>query len=131
MFRERAPTRLRLTAVILLAYALALQGLLGALGAGAHAAEARLAAQLGLICTIHGIAAPEHASDRTDPSPGKLACIEHCLLPSGAGTGPVAAAGVPALPVAWAQVDLAPPVGASEAISPCAIPPPPRGPPAL
>ncbi len=77
---RRLTQRLRTITLIALAYALALQGLLGALGAGAHAAEARLASQLGVICTIHGVVDPATGqADGGDPSPGRLACVEHCL----------------------------------------------------
>jgi hypothetical protein len=128
MIRDRS--RPRLLAVLLLAYTLALQGLLGALSAGAQAQEARLASQLGVICTIHGIADPALASGDADPTPGKLACVEHCLLAAGlAATMPRPAEG-PAQIISWSRFP-APPVAASRRVSsPEAAPPPPRGPPA-
>jgi hypothetical protein len=122
--------RLRACAVLLLAYTLVLQGLLGALSAGAQAREARLAAQLGVICTVHGIADPRHASDSADPTPGKLACVEHCLLGAGAGPAPPPSGGVALDVVSWSRSAAAPSVGAHQpGSSPECAPPPPRGPP--
>jgi hypothetical protein len=73
----------RLLAMVILAYALVLSGMLGAMASGAHIGQARLAAQLGVICTIHGIVDPASGrADGDDPSPGKLACVEHCTLAS-------------------------------------------------
>ncbi len=125
---RRLTQRLRTITLIALAYALALQGLLGALGAGAHAAEARLAAQLGVICTIHGVVDPATGqADGGDPSPGRLACVEHCL--------PLAASGPPPAPassashVEWRAAAYAPADQPSSARPSPARPPPPRGPP--
>lgn len=112
------------------AYALALSGLLGAMGAGAHAAEARHAAQLGIICTIHGMVDGEGAGSGSDPSPGKLACIEHCQL---GGAKPAALPAALAEPApAWPRAVVAASAAAKAAPAPCrshACPPPPRGPP--
>lgn len=118
--------------VVALAYMLALGGVLGAMGAGPHAAEARTAAQLGVICTIHGMALPRHGGPDSDPTPGKLACIEHCTLASSAPA--------PALPVLIADLftpepDRSEPAPIAVELVPggsfSCIPPPPRGPPAL
>ena len=62
--------------MVMLAYVLMLNGLLGGIVFGAHVAEARIAAQLGLICTIHGTGPVDSSA------PGKLACTEHCVLGS-------------------------------------------------
>lgn len=126
--------RLRNTACRLaslaLAYALALSGLLGAMGVGAHAAEARHAAQLGVICTIHGMADGEGPGAGSDPSPGKLACVEHCQ-PGGAKPAAIPAAFAEPAP-AWPRAAAAasPVAEAPPASCPSpACPPPPRGPP--
>jgi hypothetical protein len=118
---------------IALAYALALQALLGAIGGSAHAGEMRLAAQLGVICTIHGALDPASGPpDGGDPTPGKLACIEHCLLTgqSGAGALPTASAALPAFHAAHVCA-LAVSVVAHGRGYPSAAPPPSRGPPVL
>lgn len=79
----RTPTLARVVATLALAYALALQGLLGAMGGAAFAGEIRLANQLGVICTIHGADIPSAETgqpDRAkDPTPGRMACLEHCM----------------------------------------------------
>ncbi len=82
MLARRAPTRCRLVATLALAYALALQGLFGAMSGAAFAGEIRLANQLGVICTVHGPALPDGSKD-PDPTPGRMACIEHCQLAAG------------------------------------------------
>lgn len=120
---------LRRLASLALAYALALVGLLGAMGVGVHAAEARHAAQLGVICTIHGMADGEGQSAGSDPTPGKLACVEHCQ-PGGAKTAalpailPHPAPAWPRLVAPSPRAEAAPRTGPSPA-----RPPPPRGPP--
>lgn len=119
-----------LIATLALAYALALQGLLGALGAGARTAEARHAAQLGVICTFHGVATPGAEPGEIPPSPGKLACIEHCLL--GGTKLARATADLLPLPLVWPRAvdashrefSLAPPTARTPG-----EPPPARGPP--
>jgi hypothetical protein len=130
MSEKRQPSRIRMLAIVVLAYALAVQGLLGAMGAGAQAGEARLAAQLGVICTIHGVVDPATGmAGGDDPTPGRLACVEHCLLTGGMGPGPV--------PTAATACELAAPVVSAAckpgpvtaAAYPSAAPPPPRGPP--
>lgn len=115
--------------MVLLSYGLVINGLLGALGAGAHASEARTAAQLGIICTIHGIAAGERSND--DPTPGKLACIEHCLLAVAmAGPAPVPPGVIAHVPYRADAMSFA--VFAAHAIAqPTTQLPPPRGPPCL
>jgi hypothetical protein len=114
-----------------LAYALALQALLGAMGGAAHAGEMRLAAQVGVICTLHGALDPATGlPDGTDPTPGKLACVEHCLL-VGQGAGALPSAAPSACPVAHGAC-VAGGTGASApptAGYPAAAPPPSRGPP--
>lgn len=121
---------MRLVAMVLLAYALVLNGLLGAMGAGTQVAEARTAAQLGVICTIHGIGNAE--TDNGDPTPGKLACIEQCVL-FGAST-------IPGVPLSAASISQTRPfqVAASPTIAAiigwiesASILPQPRGPPLL
>lgn len=116
--------------MVVLAYVLALGGMLGSIAAGAHISEARTAAQLGVICTIHGIAGAGHGQN--DPTPGKLACIEHCVLAT--------ANAMPVLPSAGLsisrsdrldQVAIAPTHGSGHRIAPVSTPPPPRGPPRL
>jgi hypothetical protein len=118
---------------IALAYALALQALLGAIGGSAHAGEMRLAAQLGVICTVHGLPDPASgAPDGHDPTPGKLACVEHCLLTGQGASGflPASNSFVPAVHGPHAASLFS----ASDAASsgyPSAAPPPSRGPPVL
>lgn len=117
----------------MLAYALVLNGLLGSLAAGGHVAQARTAAELGVICTIHGVIDPATGNTgERDPTPGKLACIEHCVLAT-ASAVPLQPAVVIAVnpPVAIPQVtpDLVRDVGPG--LAPVAAPPPSRGPPAL
>jgi len=121
----------RLLALVMLAYVLALNGLLGSIAAGAHVTEARTAAQLGVICTIHGIA-DDGTRQSDDPTPGKLACIEHCVLAS--------AAIVPAVLPAGSMINLPEPdaeaagmsvVDQGHRIASVAAPPPSRGPPSL
>jgi hypothetical protein len=120
----------RLLAMVTLAYVLMLNGLLGAMASGTHVAEARIASQLGVICTIHGIG-NSTADEAQDPTPGKLACIEHCALAS--------ASAMPALSLAGATIQ--PPVLTADAatlrladegcrIAPVCLSPLPRGPPA-
>ena len=121
----------RFLAMVALAYALMLNGLLSAMASGAHVAEARIAAQLGIICTIHGTG--NFAADDTQaPTPGKLACIEHCVL--------VLASTMPAMPEIGSAIGRpdrfanAPDNAVSDAgrlIAPVSAPPPSRGPPAL
>ena len=130
MIRLSHPRSLaRLLPVIMLAYVLALSGLLGSITAGAHVSEARTAAQLGVICTIHGMASGQ--TDGADPTPGKLACIEHCVL-AGAGTMPAAlpsnhdARALTPTVMAHVIVVLAPRIQ-----QPITGLPPPRGPPHL
>jgi hypothetical protein len=126
--RLRSTTRL--LAMFVLAYVLVLNGLLGSISAGAHVSEARTAAKLGVICTIHGIASAE--GGREDPTPGKLACIEHCVL--------AAASTMPVVPSTDAGVNR--PLRLAEAtrpqvrtivhwIAPGSTLPQPRGPPSL
>ena len=117
-------------AAVAFAYALALSGFAGALISPMQASEARLAAQLGVICTIHGLVGQGEPREGADPTPGKIACIEHC-----------AAAGFLAMPSAPLQH-----VGTEKRLErlvtdivardidpsfPQAAPPPGRGPPAL
>ena len=118
----------RLVAIVLLGYGLALSGLLGAISAGAHVNDARIAAQLGVICTIHGIGNTSDGAE--DPAPGKLACIEHCVL-AAAGGMPFAAAAAPAFaqPALSAQAQHRPEIGEGRRIAPVAARPFPRGPP--
>jgi hypothetical protein len=120
----------RLLATIVLAYGLALSGLMGSIASGAHAGEARIAAQLGLICTVHGTVDP--SSGQSDRVPGKVSCVEHCTLASGA----LAKAALPS-PVILASLE---PIAAdfvhthSSWLPPFAslgLSPPPRGPPAI
>lgn len=121
----------RLLALVMLAYVLALNGLLGSIAAGAQVTEARTAAQLGVICTIHGIS-NDGSGQAEDPTPGKLACIEHCVLAS-AGI-------VPAMLPAGSMINLPEPDAETAGISvvdqglriaPASNPPPSRGPPSL
>ena len=116
----------RLLALFLLACVLMLNGLLGAMASGAHAGEARLAAQLGVICTSHGTG----YSDRSAPS--KPACVEHCVLAS--------ASAMPTVPLADVAITGSGPVASSagqpvtdanDRIKPSFAAPLPRGPPAF
>jgi hypothetical protein len=121
----------RLLALVVLAYGLAMNGLLGSIAAGAHVTEARMAAQLGVICTIHGILGDDTGQSH-DPTPGKLACIEHCVLVS---AGPMPAIAVLAShldrPDLLAEGGNLPVMDDGDRIAPVASPPPPRGPPPL
>jgi hypothetical protein len=120
----------RLLAMVMLAYGLALSGLLGAISAGAHVNEARTAAQLGVICTIHGIGNTSGGTE--DPTPGRLACVEHCVL-AAAGGKPFVPTADPASaqPAFSADAHLRPNMGEGRRIAPVAAPPLPRGPPAF
>ncbi len=132
MFPRANPRSLtRRLAMVSLAYMLMLNGLLGAMASGTHASEARIAAQLGVICTIHGTS-NSVAHDTQEPTPGKPACIEHCVL--------VLANAMPGMPVVGSTIDqpglFAKVTGtaisnAGHRIAPVSAPPPPRGPPAL
>lgn len=124
--------RARRVALVALAYIIALQALLGAMAGAVHAAEMRLYGQLGVICTVHGPVDPASLEQReTDPTPGKLACIEHCMpalaVPA---TDRVEAPAVFRWPAptlaAWTQDDTSAPW-----LAPPAPPPPARGPPGL
>jgi hypothetical protein len=118
--------------LVALAYLIALQALLGAMAGAVHAAEMRLYGQLGVICTVHGPVDPASLEQReTDPTPGKLACVEHCMpalaVPAKDRAEAPAAFRWPApTPAAWAQDDTSAPW-----LAPPAPPPPARGPPAL
>jgi hypothetical protein len=121
----------RLLALAALAYLLALNGLLGSIAAGAHVAEARMAAQLGVICTIHGID-NDAAGQSDDPTPGKLACIEHCVISVASAMPALASAGtVVDEPAPQATAASLPTPDAGRRIAPVSGPPQPRGPPAL
>ncbi len=121
----------RILAMLIMAYALALNGLLGAIASGAHAGEARLAAQLGVICTIHGMAGPASgAQGQTDPTPGKMACIEHCTI-AAADLVPALPQAHLVLPVRLPDVSAGRPVADALAPLPFGRHPPARGPPAL
>jgi hypothetical protein len=119
----------RRIAALALAYALALSGFFGALASPTQAAEARLAAQLGLICTIHGMVGQGDAQDGADPTPGRMACVEHCAASASGAMPPV-----PLRPLGSAAEpgSLLANAAASEAdpAFPRAAPPPGRGPPA-
>lgn len=120
----------RFLATVVLAYGLALSGLMGSIASGAHAGEARIAAQLGLICTVHGTFDPR--SEQSDPTPGKISCFDHCTL----SASTLAAVPLPAsvllaaLDPAVAVVD-ASDDGLNLPVMSLGIPPPPRGPPAI
>jgi hypothetical protein len=124
--------RARRVALIALAYIIALQALLGAMAGAVHAAEMRLYGQLGVICTVHGPVDPASLEQReTDPTPGKLACIEHCMpalaVPATDRAEAPAVFHWPApAPAAWAQGATPTPL-----IAPPSPPPPARGPPLL
>ncbi len=121
---------IRLLALVMLAYGLVLNGLLGAMGAGAHLAEARIAAQLGMICTIHGMA--NESDPAGDPSPGKFACIEHCVLASASAMPLLPSVSMAVLRVGLCEVLVPLTVPAADpSIALTSPPPPPRGPPAL
>jgi hypothetical protein len=130
-FRTR--TLARFVATLALAYALALQGLLGAMGGAAFAGDIRLANQLGVICTIHGPELADEADPTRDPTPGRMACIEHCTAaiaqPAVGGQG----AAQP-LAIVWPPVKAGWPVERDQ-VGPSARsggpPPPSRGPPAV
>jgi hypothetical protein len=133
----RTHTLARVVATLALAYALALQGLLGAMGGAAFASDIRLANQLGVICTIHG---PELAGEAgatpdptRDPTPGRMACIEHCTAaiaqPAVSGQGPAQPLAIvwPPVKAGWpAERDQVGPSGRNGG-----PPPPSRGPPAV
>lgn len=132
MTAARSRSLKRAFATVALAYALVLQGLLGALAVGAQTMEARHAAQLGVICTVHGMVGADGQTDAKDPTPGKLACIEHCLV--GASTILPPPTNTPPSVASW------PDTGAQAAFvfedvrdnqRTIAAPPPARGPPAL
>lgn len=131
MFAAARPRpSLHLLAILVLAYVLALNGMLGSISAGAHVAEARTAAQLGVICTIHGMTGNETGGE--GPTPGKPACIEHCVL---AATNSLPM--VPASGVAISRTDRLDQVAITSArdegrkVARASTPPPPRGPPRL
>jgi hypothetical protein len=78
----------RAVLALALAYGLALQALLGAMSSGVFAGEVRRAAELGVICTIHGaVDGADREGGPADPTPGRIACLEHCLL-TAAQAGP-------------------------------------------
>lgn len=111
-------------AVIVMAYALILGGILGAMASAGHAQQLNLAAQLGMICTTHGM---------VDPQPGKLACIEHCVLAAGqlaAATAPNHAAAARSNDASTTERPLTPGF-APGLIAAWPQPPPSRGPPYL
>jgi hypothetical protein len=121
----------RLLALVMLAYVLALNGLLGSIAAGAHVTEARTAAQLGVICTIHGIS-NDGSGQAEDPTPGKLACIEHCVLGSASPMPAMAVLGSHLnQPAVLAEGNNLPVMDDGDRISSVATPPPSRGPPSL
>lgn len=121
----------RLLTLVALAYVLALNGLLGSIAAGAHVAEARTAAQFGIICTIHGVANSE-ADGTADPTPGKLACIEHCVLAStNAMPGVPANGAIISQPERQVDAAIVPETGSVRRIGSASVQPPPRGPPSL
>ncbi len=127
----RPRTITRFLALVVFAYVLALNGLLGSLAAGAHVAEARIAAQLGVICTIHGIG-NSGADGTQDQAPGKLACIEHCVLGSSGATPAVLLAAIDVIRHDPSSRETGPvALDAGHRIAPVSAPPPSRGPPAL
>jgi len=129
VFAARPRSLARLLTLVALAYVLVLNGLLGSIAAGAHVTEARTAAQLGVICTIHGIS-NGGSGQADDPTPGKLACIEHCVLASAGIVPAVLPAGsMISLPEADAEAAGISVVDQWHRIASVATPPPSRGPP--
>jgi hypothetical protein len=124
--------RARRVALVALAYLIALQALLGAMAGAVHAAEMRLYGQLGVICTVHGPVDPASLEQRaTDPTPGKLACIEHCMpalaVPAmDRADAPLVFRWPDPTPATWTRSDTSAP-----RLAPPAPPPPARGPPGL
>lgn len=122
----------RALATVALAYALVLQGLLGALAVGTQTMEARHAAQLGVICTVHGMVGADGQTDAKDPTPGKLACIEHCLV--GASTILPPPTDTPPSFASWPDIQVTTlrfRADDRDSQRTIAAPPPARGPPAL